>query len=116
MLDRDIILELYPELTPREAFFAAEQAGLISKTLRDFYLLDFPIQQFRQITTPVRGKEKWTIRECREVYDHFANKSWGEMESSEIDAALDFYDPSMKEQAEAYLRMRGGYKPLDDGD
>lgn len=110
MTEKDIIFEMYPELSPRSALFAAERAGLITKTLRDLYLQDYPVEPQVEQALP---KPRWAIAELRETEDLFANKTWGEMESSEIDAVLDYYDPETREKALAYLRMR---QPLDDGD
>ena len=109
--EKDIILEMYSHLTPRRAIIEAEKGGLISKMMRDHYLLDYPDLPAIEEVLP---KESYTLQECRETFDLFANKFWSEMSSQEIDAVLDTYDPEMKRKALSYLRMRGGH--LDDGD
>lgn len=107
-MDLEIVLELYPELSPRFAIFQAWKDSLISATQRDYYLSLHPDMPATDETPQVQ--RQYTLKECRDHFDILAGKTWGEMSSEDIDAVIDSYDRETKNKALAYLKMRG-YDP-----
>ena len=97
------ICDLYPQLSPIDALNQAAQDELITEDERK------DLAEFASKMSPAspEPKPRYELKKLRELICPWEGKPFKDLTNEEIDANVDAYDPELKQQALAYLEMRG---------